>query len=153
MLKIIALDPGVTTGYAEGVINDEGFMKVRCGQAAYTHLDLYEALRLRTPDFIVCESFEFRKLQQGVNYYPVEMIGVVNLYVQTREKQDTIYLYMQPPSTQGDKAHWTDSKLKESNVYRPGVPHGRSALKHLLYWYEFGAGYKYNKKGFGPWDE
>lgn len=153
MLKVIALDPGVTTGYAEGVIED-GYMKVRCDEEKLDHLGMYDWLTMRKMDVIVCESFEFRKLQQGVNYYPVEMIGIIKLFVQqTQFDNNKVAFHMQPPATQGSKAYWSTMKLKEANVYAEGKEHGRSAMKHLLYWWEFGTGYQYNKKGFGPWDK
>lgn len=156
MLKVIALDPGVTTGYAVGVINDYGWMKVRCDQHGFSHVDIYDFLKGNHPDIIICESFEFRKLQQGVNFYPVEMIGVINYFVQEQNrisKTRQIALYMQSPSTQGDKAYWTNTKLKATGVYQAGKEHGRSAMKHLLYWYEFGPGFQYNKKGFRAWED
>lgn len=155
MLKIVAIDPGVTTGWAVGVIDDSGYMKVRCDQYDFSHVTIYDFLKGNHPDIIICESFEFRKLQQGVNFYPVEMIGVVNYFVQSENRISAsrqITLKMQTPAAQGDKAYWTNQKLKDNNVYQAGKEHGRSAMKHLLYWYQFGAGFQYNKEGFGPWE-
>jgi hypothetical protein len=151
-LKVISIDPGVTTGYAVGVITD-GYMKVRCNQQKFDHIDLYDFLIGNHPDVVICERFDFRKMAVGVNLYPVEMIGVVNYFIQDRQRRDVpVELFMQKPAEQGKKAYWTDQKLKDKKVYDIHNEHGRSAIKHLLYWYTFGAGFQYNKKEFGPWE-
>lgn len=152
MLKVISIDPGETTGWAEGKIED-GYMQVRAGQEVLGHLELYDWLTQRYMDVIVCESFDFRKRAQGVNMYPRELIGVINLFVQMQQTQfyeHKVKLYMQKPAE--GKSYFTDAKLKEANLYHIGQEHARDATRHILQWYEFGAGYKYNKKGFGPWN-
>jgi hypothetical protein len=151
-IKVISIDPGVTTGYAVGVITD-GYMKVRCDQNTFNHIELYDFLVGNHPDVVICERFDFRKKAVGVNLYPVEMIGVVNYFIQERQRRDLVIdLFMQKPAEQGKQAYWTDAKLKEVGVYDKSHEHGRSAMKHLLYWYTFGAGFQYNKKEFGPWE-
>jgi hypothetical protein len=107
---------------------------------------------------LICERFDFRKTstgQQGANLYPAELIGVVNLHAQQVLYEDTDFeLVMQMPSyagAGGKTGHFTDKKLKELNLYNVGLVHSRDAVRHLLMWYEFGSGFKYNKKGYGPW--
>jgi hypothetical protein len=49
---------------------------------------------------------------------------------------------MQNPAIQGKKAYFSDVKLKEMGLYQKGdaFHHGRSAVKHLLHWTQFGHG-------------
>lgn len=90
---------------------------------------------------VICESFEFRQGKQhaGVDLYPRELIGILNLYYYDHSDK----LYFQPAWIQGDKkdVYFSDAKLKELNLYLKGVGHGRSAVKHLLWWFYFGAGF------------
>jgi hypothetical protein len=144
-MKIIALDPGVTTGVAIGNIDDKGLMSVDAFQKNYQHIELFSTLQLEFPEHVICESFEYRNTSRsGVNLYPVELIGVVHLFIQGCISP--VGLYMQNAAT--GKGFYSDNKLKEAGVYQRGVPHGMDALRHLLQWYTFGAGYQYNKKGF-----
>jgi hypothetical protein len=46
------------------------------------------------------------------------------------------------------KGYYTNHHLQAADVYTRGIPHGMDALRHLLQWYTFEAGYQYNKHGF-----
>ena len=153
MIKVVALDPGETTGYAIGVIN-QGLMDCKSDQARWNHLNLYDFLTLHHADFIVCESFDFRKSSDGANLYPRELIGVVNLYVQALNLSPIVggvTLHMQSPAEA--KGPFQDKILKQANLYNTGKPHSNDAMRHLLQWYMFKQGYKYNKRGYRPWPE
>lgn len=147
MHYILSLDPGVTTGIAYGEWNDETeTFGIKVGQAKFSHDDLYQFIHHRHDSrgfTIVCERFDYRNSYTGANLTPVEMIGVIKLYCE----QNDVKLYEQAPSIQGDHAFWSNDKLKEYGIYPIGFEHGRSALKHLLYWWQFGAGFKYHQYG------
>lgn len=133
----LALDPGRTTGYAAVGKTDRLFLAF--SQASWDHSDLAAFLRSLRPSYIVCEDFDYRRIPgANVDLYPVELIGVLRLINQTDLRLSEVY--MQKPSVQGKKAYWTDDKLKEMDLYVRGLPHGHSALKHLLDWMSFRRG-------------
>ena len=138
----VALDPGITTGYAIGII-DDGMMTVVSGQERYTHYSLWKFLKEETPDFIISESFEFRRAaRDNLILYSIEMIGVIRLYCEGYDKP----LHMQSAAT--GKGYYNDSKLQSARLYKPTRPHANDAVRHLLQWFTFGPGFKYNTKGF-----
>jgi len=141
LLKIVSLDPGVTTGYSLGIIEDDVFL-VSCDQEKFSHWHLWNLLLEVEPDMIICESFEFRsQARDGLELYSCELIGIVKMYHQKFFKPQ---LKMQTAAT--GKGHYNDAKLKKMDLYIPGKDHGRDALRHMLQWYTFGAGFQYNKK-------
>lgn len=132
----LALDPGRTTGYALATAQPD--LHIAYGETQFDHDDLWYWMLDLMPSYVVCESFDYRRLKD-VDLYPCELIGVVNLFCDLRGGR-LIPLYMQKPSVQGRDAYWSDAKLKELELYKAGTEHGRSALKHLLYWLMFGHG-------------
>lgn len=150
VVKVISLDPGGTTGWTKGLIH-ENKMGVISGQEPWNHLELYLQLQLMNPDIIVCERFEFRKKasQEGAVLISAEYIGVVHLY----QQQHGCELYMQMPTEGLGGFYGKDIVLKENNVFNIGKPHANDAMRHLLQWYTFGPGYKYNKHGFYPLED
>jgi hypothetical protein len=141
---IISLDPGGTTGFACGELDEiQGLLKVRSSQDKWSHSVLYAQLSIAHPDWIVCESFEYRnRARAGLELISCELIGVVHLYVQ----QYKCELTMQTAST--GKGHFTDEKLKADGLYKTSTPHGNDATRHLLHWFVFGPGYQFNKQGY-----
>lgn len=144
------MDPGRTTGHAKGIIED-GLMKIYSGQTVFSHLDLYSNLQLLKPDFIICEIFEFRggsRAVTKVDLYPRELMGIVSLYGQQHEGSCVIY-WQKPSAALG--AFYTDAKLKKEGLYKAlKGGHSNDAVRHLLHWFVFGPGYKYNTSGFEP---
>ena len=150
-IKVIALDPGITTGYVSGLIED-GKLKLASGQAKWNELGLYSQLCIGKPDIIVYERFEYRSVKHGsygdlsnVELFPRNLIGVINLYAQQNEI--TCYPQM-PTSALGKNAYFSDNKLKTAGVYKVANPHANDAMRHILQWWQFGAGYRYNTDGF-----
>jgi hypothetical protein len=146
VVKVVALDPGITTGLAIGnIMVDWGLMLIDTGQAKYNHKELYDGLVRQRPQHLVCERFEFRKKsREGLILYSRELIGIANLYSQ----QFGISLTMQQPS-EALGGFWTDKQLKKDKLYKVTTGgHANDALRHLLQWYVFGAGFKYNKAGY-----
>lgn len=155
-MKVISLDPGRTTGYAVGVI-DDGKMLVISGQAKWSEFQLYSQLKMLKSDIIVYERFEYRAERHGsygdlanVELYSRNLIGVINLYIQeTSAAGKEINTYPQMPSyALGKNAFFSDKKLKDNLVYRVDNPHANDAMRHLLQWYQFGPGFQYNEAGF-----
>jgi hypothetical protein len=161
---VVALDPGRTTGHATGYI-DDGLMKISAGQTAFSHIDLYSNLRIVKPDFIVCELFEFRagtRARTKVDLYPCELMGVVSLYGQQSQEgawtdvegiavevKECIVYWQKPSAALG--GFYTDAKLKKDGLYKAlKGGHSNDAVRHLLQWYTFGPGYKYNSAGYEP---
>lgn len=153
-MKVVALDPGVTTGYAAGII-ENGKLGVISGQDRWNELQLYLQLQMSKPDIIVYERFEYRSQKaynvDNADLFPRNLIGVINLYAQQREGQNSIEVYTQMPAqVLGKKAHFSDERLKASRVYKVANPHANDAMRHLLYWWQFGSGFQYNTNGFEP---
>jgi hypothetical protein len=145
-VKVVAFDPGVTTGYAIGHI-DEGVMYVRAGQEVWSHGELWKQLHLAEPNAIIAESFEFRQgSRKGLVLFSCELIGVLHLFCSPSYRTPSVPLYMQTAAK--GKGYYTNQHLQAADVYTRGIPHGMDALRHLLHWFTFGAGYQYNKHGF-----
>lgn len=147
-LKVMAFDPGITTGIASGLISlPDGLMEVGATQEVLTVGALFDLLEKQEPNCIVFETFEFRqRARKGLSLFPKELIGVIELY--GSRKGDEIHIHRQN-AAQG-KTYFTDRQLKDNNVYRPGMPHANDAMRHLLQWFTFGPGYKFNKQGYRP---
>lgn len=141
----LALDPGRTTGFAIASFGSRTVLS--CGQLELSPRGLWAFLEQYLPDdiecHVICESFEFRQGKQlGVDLYPCELIGVLKLHRTLRIDMSN-QLYFQPAYVQGKKAYFSDKLLKEMGIYDRRVEHGRSALKHLLYWFKFAQGARY----------
>lgn len=143
MLKVLSIDPGVTTGYTLAT-KDNGKFFIACNQQQFTHTEFWMFLRktgIYGTMHTVCEDFEFRqgKQKDGLNLYPVELIGVLRLFCNS----DQWYPLWMQKAAQG-KGYFDDNKLKKMKVYQKGLEHGRDATRHLLHWFTFGAGYQFN---------
>ena len=142
-ISVLSIDPGVTTGFVlanmrEGTVFLNPFQLQNCAVR-----NLWETLVRIRPDQIICEDFEFRRHLYWAELYPVQLIGVVNLYCELDTK---IKLYMQK-AAQGKSFYKDKEKLKEAGVYLPGqnFHHSMDAMRHFMYWFMFGSGFKYNE--------
>lgn len=147
-IRVVAIDPGVTTGFALGVIDTvEGEMLVSSGQGKWSVNDLYEFLDKHDPHAVVLERFDYRnKSRSGLVLFSKELIGVMELWCQ-RQKEEK-HIHRQMP---GDaKAYFTNNELRSNGVYKQDseYPHANDAMRHLLRWFVFGPGFRYNKKGY-----
>ena len=146
-IRVIAFDPGVTTGFACGLIDTEtGEMEVTADQEILQVDDMFKLLDSIKPDHVVFETFEFRRNQKRdkLVLFSKELIGVIELWC----RLNSVLAYRQSPAAA--KAYFTDTTLRDDNVYRKGMPHANDAMRHLLRWYTFGPGFKYNKEGYKP---
>lgn len=131
-MKILAIDPGKTTGFyianrAQGIDMDSG-----AGQAPQE--DIWRLLDGLKPEVVVIEKFSFRGGHTKIDYSPAEVIGVVREWC----RQKDVDLHFQTPSQA--KHYWGDERLKERNLYNVGMPHANDAVRHFLYFTEFGGG-------------
>jgi hypothetical protein len=146
--RILALDPGGTTGWAQLTYVDTkpiecdwttwvGSIGVRepmwtCGQIGPDdhHKELFALLeRADAFDFtVVCESFEFRQYRQrdNINLMSREYIGVTKLFGQERNRPVVFQ------TAGAAKPFVTDEKLKAMGLWVPGQKHARDALRHLV---------------------
>lgn len=150
-MKILALDPGGTTGWAMMEDSEEplgleheqtwpGVSMVVRHNRAWTrgqlgpephHSDLYALLELAHTehDFtVVCESFQYRNQSRpGLVLDSVEYIGITKLFAADRN----VKLTMQTASVA--KTFVSDDKIKKLDLWYPGWRHSMDATRHLLY--------------------
>ncbi len=150
MKRIIALDPGGTTGWA--MWQDEPFAGASGVWSNFVigqigphehHKELNDLLGLQqVHDYtIVCESFEFRKAEgfrEGISLISREYIGVAKLFAAERMNRPVVL------QTAGmgkgfipDKAKdglAANAKLKILGLYTPSMKHSNDAMRHLLYY-------------------
>lgn len=139
-LKILAIDPGGTTGYAVGFYKDSHLdlivleEKMSPGKFMY----LLQSVHLHDPDplHLIYEDFQYRNYaRMGLDLTPVKLIGVMELFL---EQTVSVTGYKQSPSS--GKSFYQDDKLKMLGAYAVGRQHGRDATRHLLQWANFGMG-------------
>lgn len=151
-IKVMSIDPGIMTGYSQGIIQG-GVLHFTVFQRTDEVNDLWDRLDYFHPRFIICEDFDFRGGHQraatGIEYFPIQLIGVARLYADKAHHQCACYLQK---AAQG-KAYYTNNILRDNGLLPRGmatkVPHGIDAMRHLLQWFTFGPGFKYNETRAG----
>lgn len=144
-LKIIGIDPGVTTGIAihevlEGGVNPI-WQREELGPEPH-HLDLWTVLTHQQPDVIVCERFDYQNVtlkgaeMPGIRLESREYIGICALYEQYTHRGVDCELVMSPRTNKGKKALISPDKLKGLDLYRApgGRQHMNDATAHLLHY-------------------
>ena len=140
MKRIVALDPGGTTGWATWQDEATGhtgtpwdhFNIGQIGPEEH-HLELYNWLgHLQVHDYtVVCESFEFRQHdgeRAGISLISKEYIGVAKLFAAERMNGKRVV-----EQTAGQaKPFVTNDKLKVMGLYIPGKKHAMDAMRHLV---------------------
>lgn len=122
--SILAIDPGITTGYA--MLTNDDFTS---WQSKDTEYDLYMTLNLYDPDIIVCENFVFRQAKTKIELFPVQLIGVVNLF---REVTDAEVIMQTPAQAKG---FVKDRHLKALHFWNPKYTnHPNDAARHLVFY-------------------
>lgn len=141
-MNILAIDPGITTGYAWGWYNeDQKMVNYYPHQTVDAVDDLWRKLRNLKPRYIIIEDFEFRSgaaRRGGLELFSVQLIGVANLYALIADHDCAIFVQKAAVG----KGYYTDTLLKKHDLYKRGIPHAMDASRHLLQWLTFGAGYK-----------
>ena len=123
--KIVALDPGKTTGVAVGYIETDllaegGYPAAQCSEASNMY-EILMVLESEQPDVVVYETFNLRPVP-GINVAPVELIGAVKAWCMLNRKVH----HGQTPQSR----HVIDV---EKGLAIKG-PHMRDALQHFRYY-------------------
>ena len=149
-MDILAIDPGVMSGYCYGRILEDKTVEIMPFQSMDEVDDLYRRLAAYNPRHIIMEDFEYRggRNQTGINLFPVQLIGVARLY-EMNAPDGKCALRLQK-AAQG-KSYYSDVTLKNMKLYKRGIPHGIDAMRHLLQWLTFGSGYQYITDAQNPY--
>lgn len=123
-MKIIAFDPGGTTGVAFRNTNLET-SDIELSQETGL-VPIWRMLSRVKPDAVVYERFLYQR-RDKVDLTPVEVIGVIKLWCILNNKR----AYEQTPAQA--KNLITDDKLKKSGLWKPSLKHAMDAQRHLLY--------------------
>jgi hypothetical protein len=155
MRRVVALDPGGTTGIAmltEYPHNDGTFTSdwhfEQIGPQKH-HLTLYTLLHAwaeAADEFhLVTESFEYRQNDKtNIVLVSKEYIGIAELvYQELRAENDmrtsrnevleNVLRFAQQTASQA-KGFVSDIQLKRLGLYLPGKQHARDATRHLIYY-------------------
>jgi hypothetical protein len=135
--RLIALDPGGTTGWAthswfdlRGEVTDRTW---QCGQLTGDHhntLDVWLGNQQVANYIIICESFQQYRELDSPELVSLEYIGVVKRFCQERE----VHLVLQS-SSQGKvglKSFVRRQNLVRLGLWSPGQRHAMDAYGHLL---------------------
>jgi hypothetical protein len=131
-MKVIALDPGGTTGWA--VFRDGHFY--RAGELeGQHHRQLHQLLYKETvgsddeaPYYLIFERFDHRN-NEFAKLISVEYIGVIKLFLQQYPHVHGV------PQGSSIKTFADEKKLSATKWYiEYKKPHARDAARHLLYW-------------------
>lgn len=145
MEHMLAIDPGGTTGFCIGEY-DGSQLILRVGQERFSPGDLFNFMLKQLdgikgdPFHLIYERFDYRnKARAGLDLTAPKLIGVMDLLVE----EEGLKCYPQMPSEA--KGYWTNDRLKQFQIYVPGLEHGRDAMRHLLQWWQFKAGFGIHK--------
>lgn len=140
MRRIIAFDPGGTTGWAtwtdDTKADDWAIPGIwACGQLGPEshHLELDVLLGTQQTDqfTIVTESFEYRNnVRPGLVLDSVEYIGVMRRFCQERMKEGDKALVQQTASY--GKGFVSDKNIRVLGLWYPAQKHAMDATRHLL---------------------
>jgi hypothetical protein len=147
-MRIVAIDPGSTTGWASmdapslNNANDRRWRQGMMGPEDH-HLKLYTMISLFEPDIVICEGFEYRNdSREGLVLDSREYIGVAKLWAQERTNVHVRYVEQQPNVGKIRGAATEQSALvKKRNLQKLGLwslgpkseHHMVDATGHLLY--------------------
>lgn len=132
----VAFDPGTTTGICIGLL-EENKLWVAPDERKFGLTQLYDCLIWFEPydPYVIYEDFQYRNYARaGLDLTPVKMIGIIELFSENNEGK----FFKQTPA-QG-KGFFSDTRLKNMDIYKVGKQHGRDATRHLMQWLTFGAG-------------
>lgn len=127
-MRIIALDPGVTTGVA---IYDIDTDRYEFEQLPESLEATHDCLSLMSPDVVLYEDFKFRPNLMKAETYSLQVIGVIKLWCEQRFIEPAL-----TPLPAEAKAFWTDDKIKALGLWTKGLKHAMDALRVLLLYRE-----------------
>lgn len=147
--RIMAIDPGGDTGIA---LYDPFELEWSTYTIPFDPIQLYDFFLPRALHIVICESFDYRpvgKYKFGnsraipkVDLTPREVIGILKLACAQAGRE---IVFQKPAIVNGDKetdpdgakVFWTDLKVKQLGLYKPGHVHEMDAVKHLLHYRAF----------------
>lgn len=153
-MRLLAIDPGETTGYSLWDIPNELYGSpfhpdtdmskylVTDGELLF-HLGI-EGL-IQWSDVVAFEKFLLyghkAKTQIGSEFITVQIIGIIKYICNMYKKP------WHSETAQHVKGYFTDNKLKIANVYTTKSRHSRDSIRHALYHVNFNA----KKEECGNW--
>jgi hypothetical protein len=138
MYRIIALDPGGTTGYAVLTVGHGNAMNWRQGHLGPDehHKALWALLELQavSQTAIVCESFEYRNNSRaGLVLVSAEYIGITKLFA--RERNIPLFFQTAAEGKCGDKTFVRKEHLERLGLWKGTKwKHAMDATAHLVRW-------------------
>lgn len=132
--KILALDPGETTGWATFV---DGELQ-KSGEVGQNDslMDVMRLIDREQPTTIVVEAYRIYSWKADTHswsdLFTPRLIGAIEL----KCIQNKIPMYTE--MAQGAKNFCTNKKLKSWGYYKKGARHARDAIRHGCYWLVFG---------------
>lgn len=145
--RILALDPGVTTGICRGLLDVEAkTLELDPAELKLTIGQFYEVVRNHVSlaegnIHVIYETFSYRNNPRaGLDLTPVRLIGVLELLAEWYSDQDVTFY---PQTAAMGKGFYTDEWLKRRGSYIKGAKHSRDAIRHLLHWLHFREGSQY----------
>ena len=148
-MKVLSLDPGESTGYC---IVDWPFKRqikpredlssylVDYGQIVGKDLmkhykEIVKLIKEHNPDVIVYEKFLLyghrAESQIGSDMFTPQVIGQIRVLAAQHGNPEI------SNTAQVAKLFYTDSKLREHNMWQSGMRHARDAIRHALYAIDF----------------
>lgn len=138
---LLSLDPGHTTGYAVWKCTQEFVQLVEVGHVTtWTGDDLTfdkfeDILKAYPITHVVMETYqvyEWKSSDHSWSQVPtIQIIGCIKTLCQQRK------IPYSSQTAQVAKQFCTDEKLQQWNFYKPGLRHGRDAIRHGSYFILF----------------
>lgn len=123
MTDILALDPGVTTGWAS--FSDGPTPTYDAGEIVIERV--WGLLNELGPHRVVIEMFDGPVRSKFFDPTPYKVIGIVEEWC----RHLAVEAEFQKASAV--KHFFTDDRLRARDMYRKGRPHANDAMRHLLY--------------------
>lgn len=141
MHYMLSIDPGGTTGYCIGSF-DGTTLSMEIAQERLSGSELFDLIKGQIPAdeegkfYLIYEKFHYRnKARPGLDLTAPKLIGVIDLAC---EQFGLNYFPQMPSEAMG---FWTNDRLRQYQIYVPGLEHGRDAMRHMLQWWQFKFGF------------
>ncbi len=123
-LRVLAVDPGGTTGMAWWGYRPAGESVSFTEEPDRFHL--YDRVRVARPDVIICENFVPRS---GALTFQPEALRIIG-YLEGWAQENGVEFVLQTPAQA--KSFATQAKLKAVGWWPKGLGHAQDAARHLL---------------------